>query len=242
MPDMLAAPINPSLGHRYSDPFTQQSSMLTASTAPVQSRKFSSPTLAFTQTTTRPTNTLAASFSSNVSHSHPNLASLNGSNMQPFSTALESGWRGFRGSASHNTSPRRSPSPTPMPHSSSSMGNIAQHQQPNRFDPFQQFTLNSVVGGTGGATASQAGTAPAPANGRTTTQTAKPSCQPYYMQSQPQHRNGLQQPAASQNQSNKQGAQNGSKTKATSAFRTIRPHSPNYNPSLFSTVGNKTGI
>lgn len=233
----LATPTNPSLGHHYSEPVTMQSINLTPSASLGQSRKLSSPTPgdshhpSSSHTSHTTANTLAASFSS-VSHSQPNLALL-GENRQP--SATFGGWEssGFRGSASHNNSPRRSPSPSPMPHSSGSMGNIA--QQPNQFDPFGQFNLSAMA--TSGAKAPQTSARPGSAN---TTQGTKPptgnSYQPYYMQNQAQHRNGhpngMQQSAGTQNQGNKQ-------PKATSTFRT-RPQSPNYNPSLFSTAG-KTG-
>lgn len=236
----LSTPANPSMGHRYSEPFTLQSSLLPPSASPGQARKLSSPTPGeIRPPPSHATSTLAASFSSNVSHSQPNLASLNG-NRQPSATALGSGWggSGFGGSASHNTSPRRSPSPSLVSQSSSSMGNIAQPpQQSNQFDPFRQFNLSAM---TGNPSTAQTGIGPGSAS---TSYGTKPptgnSYQPYYMQNQSQHRNGMQQ----QNQGNKQGtAGMGSKPKATSTFRT-RPQSPNYNPSLFSAsaVGNKTG-
>ena len=235
----FGAPAQPYMGHRFSEPFAMQSSNLSSPSK--ESRKLSSPTPGEMPRppTHTSSNTLSASFSSNVSLSQPNLASF-GTSRQPSATPAGWGGSGFRGSASHNTSPRRSPSPNaPMPHSSASMGNIAQHQQ---LDPFGQFNLNAMTGS--GAKAPPASTRPASAS---TTQGRPPptgnSYQPYYMQNQTQHRNngiqghrnGMQQPVSAQI---KTGI--GSKPKATSAFST-RPQSPNYNPSLFS-VGNKTGI
>jgi hypothetical protein len=125
------------------------------------------------------------------------------------------------------------------------MGNISQHQQQNQFDPFGQFNLNSMTGDSGVAKAQQAGGRPASAT-TTTSSSSKPptgnSYQPYYMQqNQSQHRNGTQAQGAQQTTpAQNQGSKQGTKPKATSTFHT-RPQSPNYNPSMFSTAGNKTG-
>lgn len=229
-----ATPSNFYHGHRYSEPFTNPSAVMPPSVqlAPQatqnQGRKLSSPGPLVGHKPPITTNKLAASFSATVSHSHPNLASF-GAAPPSSSTYEHSGWdsgMGMGGSVSHNTSPRRSPSPIPQ---SSSTGNISQPPP----DPFQQFNLKDVSGGMNGVK---------PSSTTPTSQHSKPpignSYQPHYMQNQA--RNGTQQHSSQPNSSRLASTGMGPKPKPASTFQT-RPQSPNYNPSLFSTIGNKTG-
>lgn len=248
----LMPTMTPSIqAHRQSMPSTNISSHtgLLAPSAASQNRKLSSPEF---QHHPQPmakvlTNKLSASSVSNVSHSQPNLASLFvGNQPAAFASTGQDGQSrgvGMRGSVSHNTSPRQTPSPTPL---SGSSGNVTQQQQATELDPFGQFNLKQVLGGS----SSNGQTRPhrpdsASAASKASTKPAPPptgnSYQPYYMQSQSGSRNGMQQPGSrTQMNSGKQaGTGMGPKTKSqSSAFTT---QSPNYNPSLFSSVGNKTG-
>lgn len=236
------APSNFSSGHRFSEPFTGSSTGFLAPQAPLnQGRKLSSPEPFGSQKPPINTNTLSTGFSGNVSFSHPNLASFGATHPSSAVPHANSGWGsgfGIGGSVSQNTSPRRSPSPLPQ---ASSTGNISQPQA--KADPFAQFNLKDLSGSMNGA--KQPSAKPAPANSQSLH--SKPPTgsgyQPYYMQSQA--RNGTQQHAhSSQVQSNSSksaGTGIGPKSRSSSAFQT-RPQSPNYNPSLFSTVGSKTGM
>ena len=238
-------------GHRHSEPFTDPASVMPPSMLAPQAgsgvgRKLSSPdqVLGQRQPPHIPSNKLSASFShtSSVSHSHPNLASFGVGNSFSSSPAhRQGGWGtgGFGGSVSHNTSPRRSPSPLPQ---SSSTGNISK-PAPAQPDPFQQFNLQDLTGTGNGTKVSSvrqpATTTSAPGHSKPPTGN---SYQPYYMQSQA--RNGTQSQQQSQSQSNSSrpgsGTGLGPKPKPASVFQ-ARPQSPNYNPSLFSNPSNKTG-
>lgn len=248
----LSAPLPSfSMAHRHSVPSNLLTpSAITSEPMHSQSRKLSTPDPFQPQQPPAPADTLKTSFSSKASFSHPNLSSF-GSNQQQWAFSsnkqggLGSGMRvgmgmGMRGSASHNTSPQRSPSPNRA--QSSSTGNLTQEEQPSRvkFDPFGQFNLKEISGGA------KAGSRPGSSGftSTSTTQHSKPptgnSYQPYYMQNQANSRsNGLQQ-SGSQSQINPTRTGMGAKPTAASAFQ-ARPQSPNYNPPLFSTAGNKTG-
>lgn len=196
-------------------------------------------------------NKLSSSFSGGVSLSHPNLASFGAHPSASYSSSGHryssgGGWSsgmkvGLGGSVSHNTSPRRTPSPIPQ---SSSTGNIA---QPAGFDPFQQFNLKEISGGMNGAKPPPATTASTANTTSTTTTTrhSKPptgnNYKPYYMQTQA---NGATQPHTTSQSRPNSGRQAstglGPKPKPASAFQTTS-QAPNYNPSLFS-VGSKTGV
>ncbi len=237
------------------EPFSSPATVLTPSTLQsenVASRKMSSPDPFHAQKRPFiPTNNLSTSFSSNVSFSHPNLAAFGGT--KPSGNRQHGGWGYGMGSVSHNTSPRRSPSPVAL-QSSSSMENIhqqQQQQQQTQFDPFGQFNLQKMSGvGANAAKPTSSGNRPASAS----TTTTKPpptgnSYQPYYMQNQAGSKNGMnhQSSSGSSSAAQKQGLVGGAgggmgpKVKSQPIFQG-RPQSPNYNPSLFSTVGNKTGM
>ena len=248
MPTSTVPPSNFSRnGHRYSEPFTNPSmmpsSVLTPEVTQNQGRKLSSPEPSWgsKRPPSATSNKLSASFSASVSHSHPNLASFGATRLSSSSSSAQkhSGWgsgmgiTGMGGSVSHNTSPRRSPSPVPQ---SSSTGNIAQQAQTTQFDPFQQFNLSEISEGMNGMKVS--GAKPPPATSHHSKPPTGNSYQPYYMQKQ--GRNGAQQQSTSQ-PSRQANTGVGPKPKSASTFQ-ARPQSPNYNPSLFSTVGNKTGM
>ncbi len=268
----LPAPM--STAHRMSEPFTHSSGLLAPSMSgpptTLQSRKLSSPVMMASTSSQVPlqaTNLAPNIATSSVSLSHPNLSSFgtqpNNSAQQGLGTrggstaGFGTGGSGFsggmRGSASQNTSPRRSPSPVSM---SSSTGNLSKQQQQNPFDQFNLHQLSS--GGNRPGVGGTATPRPSSATTTTTTTTMPPpmgnNYQPNYMQQQQnQSRSGVymsnSQPhvGSPNRQGNGVGSKpprpgngTGPKSKPAPTFQ-ARPHSPNYNPSLFSSAGSKTG-
>ena len=267
-----------SIAHHQNDPFGDLLAPSQSTIKPLsQSRKLSSPPLLAHPPPASMQN-LSASFSGNFSLSHPDLtfgtqpasttgwghrmgmkgsgigtgsASHNTSPLRspspnPLSQPMSKsgGWApgmgmGMKGSVSHNTSPRRTPSPPTCVPQYGSTGNLAKQQAPS-YDPFGQFNLKQMAGTPNGVQSHAAATSKPVAN------SSKPpmgnSYQPLYMQSNSKSnsRTGLSH-SGSQPQLNKNSTTGVKpKSRPTSAFQSQQ--TPNYNPSVFSSAGNKTGL